>query len=236
MTVMRINRYIAASGYSSRRQADKLIEAGIVTINGKAAQLGAVVEAGDLVQVAGRTLYLPDVEDLVYIAFNKPPGIVCTANPKIADNIIDFINFPQRIFTVGRLDRDSRGLILLTNDGKIVNPLIHARNQQSKEYRVKVDKVITEDFLDKMRTGIAILDTVTLPAKVERINKHDFFIEIKQGLNRQIRRMCEALGYKVIDLQRIRIMDITLDGLEEGSWRYLSQNEVTALKTLEDGA
>ncbi|NLC39567.1 MAG: pseudouridine synthase [Clostridiaceae bacterium] len=233
---MRINRYISASGYSSRRQADKLIEAGMVTINGKPAELGAVVEAGDLVQVAGRTLYLPDMDDLVYIAFNKPPGVVCTANPKVPDNIIDFINFPQRIFTVGRLDRDSRGLILLTNDGRIVNPLIHARNQQAKEYRVRVDKVITEGFLENMRTGIAILDTVTLPADVKRINDHEFLIEIKQGLNRQIRRMCEALDYKVIDLQRIRIMDITLDGLEEGSWRHLSQSEVTALKSLEDGA
>ena len=236
MTAMRINRYIAASGYSSRRQADKLIKAGKVTINGETAELGAVVEAGDLVQLAGKTLHLPATEDLVYIAFNKPAGIVCTANPKVRANIIDFINFPQRIFTVGRLDRDSRGLILLTNDGKVVNPLIHARNQQAKENRVRVDRVITEDFLDNMRNGVAILDTVTLPAEVKRINKLEFFIEIKQGLNRQIRRMCEALGYKVIDLQRIRIMDITLDGLAEGSWRHLSQKEVAAIKALEDGA
>jgi len=236
MTAMRINRYISASGYSSRRQADKLIEAGKVTINGKTAELGATVEAGDLVQIAGRTLQLPATEDLVYIAFNKPAGIVCTANPKVPANIIDFINFPQRIFTIGRLDRDSRGLILLTNDGEIVNPLIHARNQQPKEYRVRVDKVITGEFLEKMSTGVAILDTVTLPAEIKRINQHEFFIEIKQGLNRQIRRMCEALGYTVTDLQRIRIMDITLAGLEECSWRQLSHNEVAAIKALEDGA
>ncbi|MDD2427421.1 MAG: pseudouridine synthase [Eubacteriales bacterium] len=236
MTAMRINRYISASGYSSRRQADQLIEAGKVTMNGELAVLGAQVKAGDVVQVEGQTLHLPEEEDLVYIAFNKPPGIVCTANPAVPDNIIDYLNFPQRIFTVGRLDRDSRGLILLTNDGSIVNPLIHARNQQPKEYKVKVNADITDEFLDKMRSGVAILDTVTLPAKLRPINKREFFIEIKQGLNRQIRRMCEALGYEVIDLQRIRIMDITLEGLAEGSWRHLKPEELEAIKALEDGA
>ena len=236
MTAMRINRYISASGYCSRRQADKLIAAGKVTINGELAELGAQVEPGDLVEVEGRALYLPTKDDLVYIAFNKPPGIVCTSNRDIPGNIIDYINFPQRIFTVGRLDRDSRGLILLTNDGRIVSPLIHARNQQPKEYRVKVNHILTDDFLEKMSSGVAILDTVTLPAKLRQISDDEFFIEIKQGLNRQIRRMCEALGYEVLDLQRTRIMDITLDGLNEGSWRHLSQKELAAVKALEDGA
>lgn len=236
MTVMRINRYISAGGYCSRRQADKLIEAGKVTINGERAELGAQVKAGDLVQVEGQALYLFEEEELAYIAFNKPPGIISTSNPDVPNNIIDFINYPQRIFTVGRLDRDSRGLILLTNDGSIVNPLIHARNQLAKEYRVKVDTEITDGFLEKMKTGVAILDTVTLPAELRQINELEFFIEIKQGLNRQIRRMCEALGYEVIDLQRTRIMDITLDGLAEGSWRHLSQKETAAIKALKDGA
>lgn len=234
MTAMRINRYISASGYTSRRRADRLIEAGKVTINGKTAELGAQVESGDLVQVEGKTLHLLEKQELVYLAFNKPAGIVCTSNRDVPDNIIDFINFPQRIFTVGRLDRDSRGLILLTNDGSIVNPLIHARNQQVKEYRVRVDTEITDEFLEKMRTGVPILDTVTLPAKLRKINEFEFFIEIRQGLNRQIRRMCDALGYQVVDLQRIRIMDITLENLAEGCYRHLKPEEIAAIKSLQD--
>lgn len=234
MTAIRINRYIASAGYCSRRQADRLIESGRVTINGEIAELGTQIRDGDLVQIDGKPINDPAKIEFVYLAFNKPAGIICTSNQNIPNNIIDYINFPERIFTAGRLDRDSRGLILLTNDGGVINPLIHARNQEAKEYRVRVDQRINNDFILNMANGVQILDSITLPAKIKQINNYEFLLEIKQGLNRQIRRMCEALGYKVLDLQRTRIMDITLDGLKEGEWRYLTAAEISRWKSLRD--
>jgi len=218
-------------GYCSRRAADKLIEQGRVTINGKIPEMGTKIVAGDDVRVDGEAVSKPS-ESPVYIAFNKPIGIVCTTDTRVEkDNIIDFINYPKRIFPIGRLDKPSEGLIFLTNDGDIVNKILRARNGHEKEYIVTVDKPITVEFLNKMRNGVPILDTVTRKCKVEEISKYQFKIILTQGLNRQIRRMCEYLDYRVKKLKRIRIMNVTLD-VPLGKWRDLTTEELLEIQDL----
>ncbi len=224
---MRINKFISEAGTASRRGADKLITEGRVTINGKRATIGSQVEPGDDVRVNGNQLFV--ARNNVYIALNKPVGITSTTEKGVKGNIVDLVNHPFRVFHIGRLDKDSEGLILLTNDGDIVNEILRSENQHEKEYVVSVDRPITPEFLKQMSEGVKILDTVTLPCKVEQLSKYDFKIILTQGLNRQIRRMCEELGYNVYRLQRIRIMNIQLDNLPVGQWRYLSKKEQAAL-------
>ena len=224
---MRINKFISEAGTASRRGADKLITEGRVTINGKRATIGSQVEPGDDVRVNGNQLFV--ARNNVYIALNKPVGITCTTEKGVKGNIVDLVNHPFRVFHIGRLDKDSEGLILLTNDGDIVNEILRSENQHEKEYIVSVDRPITPEFLKQMSEGVKILDTVTLPCKVEQLSKYDFKIILTQGLNRQIRRMCEELGYNVYRLQRIRIMNIQLDNLPVGQWRYLSKKEKAQL-------
>ena len=224
---MRINKFISESGKASRRGADKLIAEGRVTINGKVAKLGSVVEPGDTVKVNGQEIFM--ARDYVYIALNKPVGITSTTEKKVKGNIVDLVNHPLRIFNIGRLDKESEGLILLTNDGDIVNEILRAENNHEKEYIVSVDKPITPEFVQKMSEGVKILGTTTLPCKVKQLSKYDFQIILTQGLNRQIRRMCEVLGYEVYRLQRIRIMNIHLGNLPPGQWRDLTKKEKTQL-------
>ncbi|MFZ2506655.1 MAG: 23S rRNA pseudouridine(2604) synthase RluF [Trichococcus flocculiformis] len=224
---MRINKFISEAGTASRRGADKLITEGRVTINGKRATIGSQVEPGDDVRVNGNQLFV--ARNNVYIALNKPVGITSTTEKGVKGNIVDLVNHPFRVFHIGRLDKDSEGLILLTNDGDIVNEILRSENQHEKEYIVSVDRPITPEFLKQMSEGVKILDTITLPCKVEQLSKYDFKIILTQGLNRQIRRMCEELGYNVYRLQRIRIMNIQLDNLPVGQWRYLSKKEKTQL-------
>jgi 23S rRNA pseudouridine2604 synthase len=227
----RINKYLSEVGFCSRRAADKLIEEGKVTINGNVPEMGTKIMPGDEVHVQGKLISAPK-EDHVYIAFNKPVGIVCTTDIKAEkDNIIDFINHPKRIFPIGRLDKPSEGLILLTSDGDIVNKILRAKNNHEKEYIVTVDRMITSDFIRKMSNGIPILDTITNKCEVNAIGKYKFKIILTQGLNRQIRRMCEYLGYNVTKLKRIRIMNIPLD-LPIGKWRDLSEKELTEINRL----
>lgn len=227
----RINKYLSEVGYCSRRAADKLIEQGRVTINGKIPEMGTKISEGDLVQVDGETISDPS-EKPVYLAFNKPVGIVCTTDTGVEkDNIIDFINYPKRIFPIGRLDKPSEGLIFLTNDGDIVNKILRARNNHEKEYLVTVDKPITPDFLKKMRSGIPILDTVTRECEIFQVSKYQFRIILTQGLNRQIRRMCEYLEFRVKKLKRIRIMNVKLD-LPVGKWRNLTPEELKEINRL----
>ena len=227
----RINKYLSEIGFCSRREADKLIEAGRVTINGKVPEMGTKFMPGDEVRVDGKALNKPQ-EEFVYLAFNKPVGIVCTTDTGVEkDNIIDFINYPKRIFPIGRLDKPSEGLIFLTNDGDIVNKILRARNNHEKEYIVKVDRIIDADFILKMSSGVPILDTVTRKCKVEPIDQYRFKIVLTQGLNRQIRRMCEYLGYNVVRLKRIRIMNIKLD-VPVGKWRYLTPAELQEIQKL----
>ncbi len=224
---MRINKYISEAGKASRRGADKLITEGRVTINGKRATIGSQVEAGDDVRVDGNQLFV--ASNYVYITLNKPVGITSTTEKGVKGNIVDLVNHSPRVFHIGRLDKDSEGLILLTNDGDIVNEILRSENQHEKEYIVSVDRPITTEFLKQMSEGVKILDTVTLPCKVEQLSKYDFKIILTQGLNRQIRRMCEELGYNVYRLQRMRIMNIELGKLPPGQWRYLSKKEQAAL-------
>ena len=224
---MRINKFLAETGIVSRRGADKWIEDGRVTINGELATVGSKVENGDNVCVDGKPVQ--KVEQLVYIVLNKPVGITSTTEKHIKGNVVDFINHPLRIFHIGRLDKDSEGLLLLTNDGDIVNEILRAENHHEKEYVVQVDKPITERFLKEMAAGVEILDTKTLPCRVEKVSSHVFKIILEQGLNRQIRRMCSALGYSVKRLQRIRIMNIKLGNLKVGQWRDLTEKERTEL-------
>ncbi|ASS94207.1 MULTISPECIES: 23S rRNA pseudouridine(2604) synthase RluF [Bacillaceae] len=224
---MRINKYISESGITSRRGADKWIAEGRVTINGTVAELGSQAEPGDDVRVDGKPIKVE--QQNVYIALNKPIGITSTTEKHIKGNIVDFVNHPLRIFHIGRLDKDSSGLILLTNDGDIVNEILRAENKHEKEYIVTVDKPLTASFIKDMSSGVEILDTKTLPCKVEQLTKYTFNITLMQGLNRQIRRMCSALGYEVRDLHRIRIMNIHLDGLAIGQWRDLTEDELTEL-------
>ncbi len=228
MLHLRINKFISESGTTSRRGADKLIAERRVFINGKVAELGSKVEPGDDVRVDGNQI-ANGAPQLVYLALNKPAGITSTTERHIKGNIIDFVNHPLRIFHVGRLDKDSEGLILLTNDGDIVNEILRAENKHEKEYIVSVDKPVTADFLKSMAEGVEILDTKTLPCKVKQLSKYTFKITLTQGLNRQIRRMCTALGYEVHGLQRIRIMNIHLKGIGIGQWRDLTKIELKQL-------
>lgn len=225
---MRINKFLSETGITSRRGADKFIEAGRVTINGQPAELGSKVEAGDQVHVDGKLIEQPE-QQYVYLVLNKPMGITSTTERHIEGNIVDFVNHRERIFHVGRLDKDSEGLILLTNDGDIVNEILRAENEHEKEYIVKVDMPITESFLAKMEEGVEILDTKTLPAKADKLSTYTFKLTLRQGLNRQIRRMCSALGYEVRNLQRVRIMNILLEDLPVGEWRDLTEAERTEL-------
>ncbi|MEB2300563.1 23S rRNA pseudouridine(2604) synthase RluF [Lysinibacillus xylanilyticus] len=224
---MRINKYLSETGIVSRRGADKWIAEGKVTINGELATVGSQVEAGDMVCVDGKEV--KKEEQLVYIALNKPVGITSTTERHIKGNVVDFVNHPLRIFHIGRLDKESEGLLLLTNDGDIVNKILRAENHHEKEYIVQVDQPITEQFIKKMGAGVDILDTTTLPCYVEKISDKVFKIVLEQGLNRQIRRMCSALGYSVKRLQRIRIMNIKLGNLKVGQWRDLTDKERTEL-------
>lgn len=220
---IRLNKYIASSGLCSRREADTLIESGKVTINGEVALQGSKVMDGDIVLVNGRKV-TPD-DDMVYIAFNKPLGVTCTTDRRDPSNIIDYIGFDERIFPVGRLDKNSSGLILLTNDGSIVNKLLRAENGHEKEYLVMVNRPYDKNFLRSMESGVPVLGQLTLPCKLKPAGDRTFKIILHQGLNRQIRRMCEYLGYKVTRLKRIRFMNISLGDLETGKWRYLTASE-----------
>ena len=227
-TGTRINKYLSEIGYCSRREADKLIEAGRVLVNGKKAEMGVKISPQDKVTVNGEMLNRPKNKK-VYLAFNKPKGIVCTTDTQVEkDNIIDFINYPKRIFPIGRLDKPSEGLIFLTNDGDIVNKILRAQNNHEKEYIVPVNKPITQAFLHKMSNGIPILDTVTKKCFVKQTHKNQFRIILTQGLNRQIRRMCEYFDYRVTDLKRVRIMNVKLD-TKVGKWRYLKPEEMEKL-------
>lgn len=227
----RINKYLSEIGYCSRRAADKLIEQGRVKINGKVPEMGTKISPDDVVSVDNKEVSRPD-EEHVYLAFNKPIGIVCTTDTGVEkDNIIDYIGYPKRIFPIGRLDKASEGLIFLTSDGDIVNKILRARNNHQKEYIVKVNKPITRDFLNAMSNGVPILDTVTKKCIVKQMNKYEFKIILTQGLNRQIRRMCEHLYYRVEKLKRVRIMNIKLD-LAEGKWRNLSKKELKEINRL----
>ncbi len=225
----RLNKFMGESGFCSRREADTLIESGRVTVNGEKAVMGLKVSGEEDIRVDGKPLREKD--ETVYIALNKPAGIECTTNTDVPDNIVDFVKFPTRIFPIGRLDKASEGLIFLTNDGDIVNKILRARNNHEKEYTVTVNKPITERFIKRMASGVPILDTVTRPCHVEPISRYVFKIILTQGLNRQIRRMCEFLGYEVTALKRIRIINISLD-VPVGKWRYLSKAEIDQLNEL----
>ena len=220
---IRLNKYIASSGLCSRREADTLIESGKVTINGEVAAQGSKVMDGDIVLVNSMKV-TPD-DDMVYIAFNKPLGVTCTTDKRDPSNIIDYIGFDERIFPVGRLDKNSSGLILLTNDGSIVNKLLRAENGHEKEYIVTVNRPYDKNFIRSMESGVPVLGQLTLTCKLKPAGDKTFKIILHQGLNRQIRRMCEYLGYKVTRLKRIRFMNITLGDLETGKWRYLTAGE-----------
>ena len=225
-----LNKFISETGFCSRREADKLIESGRVTVNDKLPKLGNRVNYDDVIKIDGQALKQKDRP--IYIAFNKPVGVSSTTDRKDKFNIIDYINHPKRIFPIGRLDKPSEGLIFLTNDGDIVNKILRAGNNHEKEYIVTVDKPITEDFIMKMSNGIKILDTITQKCFVKKESKYVFRIILTQGLNRQIRRMCEVLNYRVTKLVRIRIMNITLSGIAPGKWRYLAQTEIEKINEL----
>ncbi|HMN44499.1 MAG TPA: 23S rRNA pseudouridine(2604) synthase RluF [Povalibacter sp.] len=224
---MRLNKFISETGVSSRREADSWIEAGRVTVNGQVATLGTKVEEGDVVCVDGRQIGA--AKQHVYIALNKPVGVICTTERDVPGNIVDFVRHRERIFPIGRLDRDSEGLILLTNHGDIVNEVLRSENEHEKEYVVTVDRPVTEIFLNGMASGVRILGTVTKPCRIRREGPATFRIILTQGLNRQIRRMCSFFGYKVVRLQRVRIMHIELGSLPTGRWRDLTRDEVRAL-------
>jgi len=225
----RINKYLSEIGYCSRRAADKLIEQGRVTINGKIPEMGTKISNEDEVRVNGKLVSQPKKKKMVYIAFNKPVGVVCTTDQKREkNNIIDFINYPTRIFPIGRLDKPSEGLIFLTNDGDIVNKILRARNKHEKEYEVTVHKPVTKEFIEAMANGVPILDTVTRKCFVKQTDKKKFKIILTQGLNRQIRRMCEYLGYDVKKLKRVRIMNIKLD-IPVGTYRDFTAKELNQI-------
>ncbi len=225
---MRINKYLSQIGICSRREADKLVDFGRIKVNNEIAILGTKIKEGDKITIDNK-LIKPKKKRTIFIAFNKPKGIVCTTNRMIEkNNIIDYINFPERIFPVGRLDKLSEGLIFLTNDGSLVNKVLRSKNNKEKEYLVEVNKNITTDFIRQMSNGIPILNTVTKNCKLVKVSTTTFKIILTQGLNRQIRRMCEFLGFKVVSLKRIRIMDINLD-VETGKWRHLSSRELNSL-------
>lgn len=224
----RLNKAISDSGFCSRRQADKFIEQGNVSVNGNISSLGNRVMPKDIIKVNDQDI--TKNENLVYIALNKPEGITCTTDRRIEGNVVDFINHKERIFHIGRLDKPSEGLLLMTNDGDIVNKILRAGNEHEKEYIVKVDRRITDDFLKRMSSGVPILDTVTKKCEIEKVGRYVFKITLIQGLNRQIRRMCEHLGYEVVTLKRLRIMNIHLGNLPLGEWRDLTEKELNDLK------
>ena len=230
MDLIRLNKAIAQTGYCSRREADKLIEQGKVKINGKAVVLGDKVTKDDVISVDGKVV--TKEQKSIYLIFNKPRGITCTTDTRIKGNIISYINYPKRIFPIGRLDKPSEGIIFLTNDGDIVNKILRARNNHEKEYIVSVNKKITKDFLRKMSSGIPILDTITRNCYVEKIHDKTFKIILTQGLNRQIRRMCEYLNYNVTRLRRIRIINIEVGNLKAGEYRNFTKEELNELKYL----
>lgn len=225
---IRLNKYVSDSGQCSRREADRWIEEGRVTLNGQPAELGAKVRPGDQVLLDGQPLTAS--EPLVYLLLNKPVGITCTTERDVEDNIIDYMDHPLRIFPVGRLDKMSEGLILLTNDGDIVNQILRAGNAHEKEYFVVVDQQVTADFVEGMKRGVPILGTRTRPCRLFGVGEQSFRIILTEGLNRQIRRMCEYFGYRVRRLQRVRIMHLTLDGLPVGHWRELTAAELATLR------
>ena len=228
----RINKYLSEVGYCSRREADRLISEGKVTINGKIPKSGAKVEESDQVEVKGQRIEKSSRQKNIYLAFNKPVGIVCTTDRKVEpNNVIDFVKYPKRIFPIGRLDKLSEGLIFLTNDGDIVNKILRARNNHEKEYIVKVNRPIDSDFIQSMSNGVEILGTLTKNCLVKQLGPRNFKIILTQGLNRQIRRMCEALGYRVRSLKRVRIMNIKLD-VPTGEYRELSKEELLELNGL----
>jgi 23S rRNA pseudouridine2604 synthase len=224
---VRLNKYLSEAGVCSRREADRLIETGRVTVDGQRAQTGMRIVPGQVVKIGNKVVSKQD--EMIVLAVNKPRGIVCTEERRERDSIVRFLNYPVRVTYIGRLDKDSHGLLLMTNNGDIINKMMRAANKHEKEYKVTVDKEITEDFLKKMAAGVPILDTVTRPCTVKKIGKYTFSIILTQGLNRQIRRMCEALGYEVKDLLRVRVMNITLDGLKDGQYRKLTDQELNEL-------
>lgn len=224
---VRLNKYLSEAGVCSRREADRLIETGRVTVDGQRAQTGMRIVPGQVVKVGNKVVSKQD--EMIVLAVNKPRGIVCTEERRERDSIVRFLNYPVRVTYIGRLDKDSHGLLLMTNNGDIINKMMRAANKHEKEYKVTVDKEITEDFLKKMAAGVPILDTVTRPCTVKKIGKYTFSIILTQGLNRQIRRMCEALGYEVKDLLRVRVMNITLEGLKDGQYRKLTDQELNEL-------
>ena len=228
----RINKYLSEFGYCSRRVADRLIAKGKVTINGKVPEMGSKVEEGDLVEVEGQRIEKSTKQKNIYLAFNKPVGIVCTTDRRVEpDNILDFIKYPTRVFPIGRLDKLSEGLIFLTNDGDIVNKILRARNKHEKEYIVTVNRPINRDFIQSMSNGVEILDTITRNCFVKKLGQKKFKIILTQGLNRQIRRMCDSLGYKVQTLKRVRIMNIKLD-IPTGKYREFTKEELQELNGL----
>lgn len=225
---IRINKYLSMCGYCSRREADRLLEQKRVTIDGKTAGLGEQVHAGQTICVDGTEICAK--KERILIAFHKPVGVVCTSSKKDKNNIIDYIHFDERIYPVGRLDKDSTGLILLTNDGELTDRILRSKNGHEKEYVVTVNRPLRKEVLDAMAQGVPILDTMTKPCQIDMIDEKSFRIILTQGLNRQIRRMCEYFGYRVIRLKRIRIMNVLLDELPEGKWRYLSDEEITQME------
>lgn len=225
---IRLNKFLSDAGFCSRRQADRLIEEGHVKVNNETALMGQKVTLLDKVTVDGKEVSRE--EEQIVIVFNKPIGVECTTDKNNPDNIVDYINYKKRIYPIGRLDKNSQGLILLTNDGALVNNILKASNYHEKEYVVTVDKPITEEFIKQMSKGVKILDQVTRPCVVKKVNKHTFNIILTQGLNRQIRRMCETLGFKVQKLKRVRIMGVHLDNLPIGNYRNLTNSELDSLK------
>ena len=221
---VRLNKYLSEAGVCSRREADRLIESGKVTVDGQRAQTGMKIRPGQEVRVGKKVVSRQD--EMVVLAVNKPRGIVCTEEKRERNSIVRFLDYPIRVTYIGRLDKDSRGLLLMTNNGDIINRMMRAANHHEKEYKVTVDHEITGEFLEKMAGGVAILDTVTRPCKVEKLGKYTFSIILTQGLNRQIRRMCEALGYEVKDLVRVRVMNIRLGSLKEGEYREVTDEEL----------
>jgi len=227
---IRLNKFMSDAGFCARREADRLIEAGEVLVDGKAAVMGQKIFVSQKVECRGKVIKRD--EELILLALNKPVGIECTTDETNPDNIVDFVGYPKRIYPVGRLDKNSEGLILLTNDGAIVNKILKAVNYHEKEYVVRVNKPITDDFIKKMSSGVKILDTITRKCKVTKVNKDTFNIVLTQGLNRQIRRMCEALGYKVLKLKRIRIINILLDNIPVGKYKEIKKSELEELLRL----
>lgn len=224
-----LNKFISASGFCSRREADEYIEWELVTINGKHAKKGARVKDGDDVRVDGRRIKTKPKREAIYIVLNKPRGVVCTTDPKEKNNIVNYVGHKERLFPIGRLDKMSEGLIFLTNDGDIVNKILRAGNAHEKEYHVVVDRPLRDDIIDRMQKGVRILGQMTLPCKIDIIDKHAFKITLTQGLNRQIRRMCEHFELNVKKLNRTRIMNIRIGKLKSGEWRYLTAEEVAQI-------